>query len=327
MEDTIGWGILGLGNIARSFARDLRLVKGGKLVAAASRNLEKAYAFQSEFPSEFAFGSYEELLRCEAVDVVYIATPHTSHAALSIQAMEHGKHVLCEKPMGVNATEVEAMTACARKNGVFLMEALWSRFNPSILKVKELVESGAIGELKYLHATFGFYALDRDPTGRLLNPALAGGSLLDIGIYPAFLAYLMLGNPDRVLSSAITRENGVDFQTGMIFEYPESQALLFSGLSARTEMRAELAGTKGNLYLEPRWHETNAYTLVKDGTRTTVDLPTVGKGYSHEIEEVHQCLQAGAPESSRWSLKNSLDLIRLLDTVREQQKLKFPFEE
>jgi len=327
MEEKIGWGILGLGKIAHSFARDLQLVKGGELVAVASRSQDKADAFRKEFPSKYAFGSYDELFNCDAVSVIYIATPHPTHAALSIQAMEKGKHVLCEKPMGVNSGEVEAMIASSRKNGVFLMEALWSRFNPSIRKVKALLDSGVIGDLKYLYATFGFYALDRDPEGRLLNPALAGGSLLDIGIYPTFLAYFMLGVPERISSTSKVLTNGVDIQSAMIFDYPGSQALLYSGLSAQTEMRAELAGTQGTIYLNPRWHETQSYTIEQDGNSETVELPTLGKGYSHEIQEVHECLRKGVGESSKWSLRNSLDLIGLLDKVRKQNSLTFPFEE
>ncbi|MEZ4969836.1 MAG: Gfo/Idh/MocA family oxidoreductase [Flavobacteriaceae bacterium] len=192
MSKKINWGIIGLGNIARNFVKDLALVDEAQVYAAASRNLAKAKEFAAAHNISNAFGSYRELLECREVDVVYIATPHTSHCELSIMAMEHGKHVLCEKPMGVNRAEVEKMIAAAQKNKVFLMEALWSRFNPSIMKVKQLIGNGEIGPLAYVHADFAFYALDRDFNGRVLNPELAGGSLLDIGIYPIFLLIFFL---------------------------------------------------------------------------------------------------------------------------------------
>ncbi len=326
MEEKIRWGILGLGKIAHSFARDLQLAKDGVLTAVASRSLEKATEFGKEYRAEFAYGSYEELLGSGAVDVVYIATPHTSHAAWSIKAMEHGKHVLCEKPMGVNAAEVAQMIAAAKSNGVFLMEALWSRFNPSIRKVKSLVDEGAIGELRYLRADFGFYALDRDPAGRLLNPDLAGGSLLDIGIYPVFLAYLMMGQPQRIQSAVKTLDTGVEVQAAMLFDYPKSQALLYSGLTSRTEMKAELSGTAGSFYMHPRWHEAQGYSREIEGALEAFELPTLGKGYTHEIAEVHSCLKAKKRESDLWTHRNSLDLIGLLDTIREQNGLVFPFE-
>lgn len=327
MEDTIRWGIVGLGKIAHSFARDLKLVVDAELVAVASRNLEKAAEFGAAYQVKETYGTYEALFASKNVDAVYIATPHMAHASLSIRAMEHGKHVLCEKPMGVNAGEVGQMMAAARKNNVFLMEALWSRFNPSLLKVKELVSQGQIGKLRYVRADFGFYGLDREETSRLLNPDLAGGSLLDIGIYPVFLAYLLLGTPEHILSKSQFWKNGVEVQTAMIFDYAESQAILYSGLTSQTEMKAEIAGTEGTIFLHPRWHETQGFSIQKGATVTSHTLPTLGKGYTHEVEEVHRCLKAGKLESSLWSLQDSLELIRLLDTVRQQNNIVFPFEQ
>jgi len=198
MESNIRWGIVGLGGIAHKFASDLKLVDNTEIVAVASRSIDKAKEFQEQYKAKHAFGSYKELFTCDEVDVIYIATPHTSHKELSIQAMNHGKHVLCEKPAGINRGEVAEMVLVANKNKVFLMEALWARFNPSILKAKELVDSGAMGTLRYLHADFAFFALNKPEDGRLLNPELGGGTLLDIGIYPIFLSYLLLGKPNKI---------------------------------------------------------------------------------------------------------------------------------
>lgn len=327
MERKWRWGIVGLGSIAHSFAKDLALVAQGTLVAVASRSLEKAKEFGGIYGAEHAFGSYEALFASEVVDVVYIATPHNLHEEISILAMNHGKHVLCEKPMGVNRGQVERMIAASQKNNVFLMEALWSRFNPSIRKAKELVDAGKIGSLSYLHADFAFYALERSEEGRLLNPALAGGSILDIGIYPIFLSYFLLGMPLKIQSASRFHNTGIELQTAMIFEYKTAQAILYSGLNSKSEMKAEIAGTKGSIYLHPRWHETQGFTIEVDQLTEINELPTLGKGYTHEIDEVHRCLEANQKQSHLWSHQNSLDLIRLLDEVREQNHIKFAFEQ
>lgn len=326
MAKKIRWGIVGPGHIAHSFAKDLQLVEGGELTAVASRSLNRAKEFADEYGVEHSFGSYQELFKSDVVDVLYIATLHTSHCELTIEALNNGKHVLCEKPMGVNADEVKRMIAAAKKNQVFLMEALWSRFNPSILKVKQMIDDGVIGEVAYLNANFGFYALDRDENGRILNPDLAGGSLLDIGIYPIFLAYLILGKPDNIEAASLFYKTGVEVQTSMIFEYTHSQAVLASGLRSKIQMRAEIAGSKGSIFLHEKWHEAQGYTLEIDGVEEQFDLPTTGKGYSHEIEEVQHCLKNGKLQSEKWSLQNSLDLVNLLDEVRAITGTTFPFE-
>lgn len=322
----IKWGIVGAGNIAHSFSKDLALVNGGKLVSIASRNLEKAQAFADEYDAPNAYGSYEELFNSKTVDIIYLATPHTSHADLSIAAMKAGNAVLCEKPLGVNASEVQAMVAAAKENNVFLMEALWSRFNPTIKKVKELVDNGTIGDIGYLHSDFAFYALDRDENGRLLNPDFAGGSLLDIGIYPIFLAYLLLGMPKDIKATANFYKTGVEVQCSMILNYDNAQAILYSGLNSNSEKKSEIAGSKGTIFIHPRWHETTGFTLEKDGEVVSNELGKRGKGYVHEIEEVHDCLNSGKKESALWSHQNSLDLITIMDTVREKTGIVFPFE-
>ncbi|MFK5974020.1 MAG: Gfo/Idh/MocA family oxidoreductase [Flavobacteriaceae bacterium] len=327
MADKIRWGIVGPGNIAHSFVKDLQLVGDGELVAVASRNIERAQEFGAQYGASHFFGSYEALFKSEEVDVIYIATPHTSHAELSIKAMKHGKHVLCEKPMGVNRSEVEKMLSVAKENKVFLMEALWSRFNPSIRKLKQMVDQGSIGRLQYLHADFAFYALDRDEKGRVLNPNLAGGSLLDIGIYPIFLSYLLLGKPDKIQASSRFYKTGIEIQTAMIFEYSDAQAILYSGYTSKSEMKAEISGTEGAIFLHPQWHVPQGYSVEKEGEIHDFELPTIGKGYTYEIEEVHLCLKADKLQSDLWSHQHSLDLIQILDDVRKLTGVVFPFEE
>lgn len=326
MHQKIKWGIIGLGSIAHHFVKDLLLAEDAELVAVASRNAEKALEFSKQYQSTYHFDSYQALFKCPEVQVIYIATPHSFHAEMAIEAMNHGKHVLCEKPLGVNRLEVEKMLKASQDNKVFLMEALWSRFNPSIQKVRELILEDVIGEIKYLHADFAFPALHRDPSNRLLNPDLAGGSLLDIGIYPVFLSYLLLGKPEHIQASAKFFETGIEMQISMIFEYAGAQAMLYSGLNSKSKMEAEISGTKGSLFLDPKWHEAQGYSLELEGSTKHYELPTTGRGYYHEIQEVHNCLQKSQLESRLWSHQNSLDLISLLDKARELTGIVFPFE-
>jgi len=194
-KKTPNWGILGLGKIANSFVQDLKLVHS-TIAAAASRSQQKANDFAQQYAISKAYGNYEALFEDPNVDIIYIATPHHAHADLAIKALNAGKHVLCEKPMGVNQKEVEGMVEAAKKNGVFLMEALWTRFNPTYQAIQKHLKNGDIGTVNFLNADFGF--INKKPSeGRLLNINLAGGALLDIGIYPVFLAYSLFGKPDK----------------------------------------------------------------------------------------------------------------------------------
>jgi predicted dehydrogenase len=322
----IRWGIIGPGKIAANFANDLLLVDDASMVAVASRNKERAQSFANQFKIKQVFGSYGDLFRSDTVDVVYIATPHVFHKDLAIQAMQHGKHVLCEKPMGVNRSEVEEMIKTAERNSVFLMEALWTRFNPTIKKVKQVADKGVLGNLTYVNADFAFYALDRPEDSRLLNLDLAGGTLLDIGIYPVFLAYLFLGKPKSIKAISNFNEQGTEVQSSILFEYPGAQALLNSSFKNNSRMSAEIAGTKGNVTLAPRFHETSGYTIESEEQTATVELPIQGRGYYYEILEVNECLKAKKLESELWSHEDSLNLISLLDDIRKICGISFPFE-
>ena len=326
MADKISWGIIGLGRIARKFAQDLHQVPTARLAAVASRDTDKAIGFASEFGAARAYGSYEELLEDNAVEVVYIATPHSFHLEHSLMALHSGKHVLCEKPLAINARQVAELQKAASETRLFLMEALWSRFNPSIRDTLKRVKSGQLGKPAYLRADFAFPALDRDPSGRLLNPELAGGSLLDIGIYPVFLAYLFMGMPDDIKTVAHFGPTGIEQQIGMVFKYPEAVALLYSGLSSRSGLSAEISGTLGSIYLDPPWYKTDGYELQIGEERSKVSLPAQEKGFLYEIEEVHHCLQNQQRESNLWSLEDSHKLLTILDRVREATGISFPRE-
>lgn len=326
MESKIKWGIIGLGGIAIKFANDLKLIEDAELVAVASRSQEKASAFAKEYGVENAFGSYNDLFDFKGVDVLYIATPHNSHAELSIAAMRKGKHVLCEKPIAIHSEDLKRMISVANEEKVFLMEAMWSRFNPSIQKVKQLVDNGKIGDIGYVNADFTFYGLDRDVDSRILNPELGGGSILDIGIYPMFFSYLFLGMPQKIIAVSSFHTTGVEKQTSMIFEYKNAHAVLHSGIGTNLEVKAKISGASGSLSLMPMWHCAQGYALEQGGEVENFNLPTIGMGYSHEILEVHNCLRENKLQSNLWSHQNSIDLLKIMDAVREEVGVQFPFE-
>ncbi len=324
---TLNWGILGPGRIAQSFARDLALVEGNRLMAVGSRSAERAEQFAAAFHVPRAYASYEALLADPEVQIIYIATPHDSHEKWSIRAMEAGKHVLVEKPAAVNAQQFRSMIACAQKNKVFLMEALWSRFNPSIMEVIQRVERGDIGNIKYIHADFSIY---RDPPEdhRLVNIKLAGGALLDLGIYPVFLAVSLLGSPLDIQASAQLHPGGADLQTAAILRYENTLVNIMCGIQGQSDMRAKICGTGGTFFLEPTWHETQSYTLLNpgDGSTTNYPRPTLGKGYSYEIMECMSCLQAGVQESPLWPWEKTLEVVSIMDEIRRQTGVRYPFE-
>lgn len=323
----MNWGIIGLGNIARAFTEDLMLIDNNQPYAVASRTQEKADAFGAKFLATKAYDSYATLFQDEQVDIVYIATPHDSHVSLAIEAMNAGKHVLCEKPLAVNAKQVQQMIEAAQANDVFLMEAFWSRFNPSIEAAFRQIQQGELGEVNYINADFTFYRDDPD-TSRMLSMDLAGGSLLDMGVYPVFLAYLILGKPEKIHAISRKHKTGADLQTAALFEYPDAIANLMSGFQSQSDMIARICGTKGSIFINPIWHETQSYTFLDNRVGTEVNhmYPTKGKGFTYEIEECIKCIEAGLKQSPKWSWQNSLDLITLTDEIRNQIGLHYPFE-
>lgn len=325
----MNWGIIGLGNIAHLFVQDLLLVKEASIGAVASRNQSKANRFAEKYKVAKAYGNYQALLKDPDIDIIYIATPHNSHEQLSIAALEAGKHVLCEKPLAVNQSQVQQMIAVAQEEGRFLMEAFWAKFNPSIKKVLALIDKGVIGAVNYVNADFTFYREDPDDS-RMLNMDLAGGSLLDMGVYPLFLAYSIFGNPEQILATGRFHQTGADIQTAAILKFKNGIANMMSGFVSQSDMVAKIYGTKGRIYLHPYWHETQGFTLIEgnDGnTKTTkMHYPTKGKGFTYEIEECMQCIQQGKLESPNWTHQNSVDLIGITDEIRRQAGLTYPFE-
>ena len=323
----IRWGILGLGNIAEKFASDLLLVPHCVLQAVASQRKNHAALFAKKFNALSFYDHYIALLEDDQVDVIYIATLHPSHAQWSIEALNRKKAVLCEKPLAMNSSQVSKIIAIAQNNNTFLMEALWTRFNPLFEHVLKWIEEGQIGKIRYIQASFSFFGLDRGLESRILDPNKGGGSLLDIGIYPLFLAYQLLGMPEKIMAHSILSEQQIDLQTAMMLSYKESQAMLYSGITHDEDMGAKICGEKGEIYLPSRWHDANRAVLRQGELEDQIEYPFVGLGYSYEIEETNQCLREKLLQSKKWRHSDSVQLMYLLDEVRNEAGIVYPDQE
>ncbi|MCH2192822.1 Gfo/Idh/MocA family oxidoreductase [Kordia sp.] len=316
MSQKVRWGIIGLGKIAHNFAFDLRISETAVLQGVASRSIEKATKFAKKFKAQKAYGSYEALVKDPDIDVIYIATPHVLHFENTMLCLQYKKAVLCEKPLGINLTQVQTMIQEAKSQNVFLMEAIWTRFMPSYQKVLELLNDGAIGDVISIRADFGFQTTF-DPEGRLYNKKLGGGSLLDIGIYPIFLSLLVLGMPSDINAMARMTNTNVDSFIAMLFEYKnDAKAVLESTFEVDTPTEAYIFGTKGKIKLHRRFHHANTITLYKNGEETVFQLPHSGIGYIHEIEAVNENIRNGDTENSKLPLAFSEQLITIIDQVK-----------
>jgi predicted dehydrogenase len=318
----IKWGIIGLGKIAHQFASELQLIPTAELSAVASRNLEKAQDFASTHSCPNAYGSYDAIFQDQNIDILYIATPHNLHAELAIMALQNNKHVLCEKPIALHYKDALQMIETARKYNKFFMEAFWTRFNPSVREALEHIQNGAIGDVKYLNADFAFKA-DILENNRMTDLKLGGGSLMDIGVYPLFLAYLILGVPKEIVAKSNFHSTGADLQTSIVLNYEKGQAILHSSFLSTSNLKATISGTKGRINLNSPWFMTESYTLIQNDKKEKFKRPTLGKGYSYEIEECHKCIKSNKIESELWSHQNSLDLITIIEEVKTQIGLEF----
>jgi predicted dehydrogenase len=325
-HENFNWGILGPGGIARAFAKDLGFIQGHTIAAVGSRSLENAQKFAETFGGT-AYGSYEELVADPTVDAIYVATPHPAHHDNVILALNAGKPVLCEKPFAVNAKEAQAMVDAAARNSVALMEAMWARFLPHYAKVREIVDSGVLGPILSIHADHGQRLADQG-IARLIEPDLAGGALLDLGIYPVSFVHMILGNPAHITSKAVMTEKGVDAQTSMIFSYDGgAQAVLTTTMIEQTPCRAVVAGLKGWLEIDRTFYNPAAMRVVlNDGTVTEYPNTYTGHGLREQAETFKQLVRSGKLESDILTWADTVDIMKSLDAVREQIGLKYPFE-
>jgi predicted dehydrogenase len=312
----IRWGIVGTGWIARKFTEDLLLLPDHEVVAVGSRSLDTARTFAQAYGITRAYGSYEELAADAEVDVAYIATPHTLHFANTAMCLKAGRHVLVEKPITTRAADARELVALAREHRRFMLEAMWMRFNPIIGRLRELVAGGAIGDVQAVTADFSL-AAPYDPEHRWWSPDLAGGGLLDLGIYPVTFATLLLGQPDSVQAVAAPAPTGVDANMGILFGYAQGAvALLHCGLMAESPQAASVIGTRGRIEVAPLFYRPTEMTLYRPGSepeKITADIP--GNGYTFQAEEVARCLREGLLESPVLPLEESVQMMALLDSI------------
>ena len=324
--NNFSWGILGPGGIARAFAKDLTLLEGHTVGAVGSRSLSNAQSFADDFGGT-AYGSYEELINDSTIDAIYVATPHPAHHDNVISALDAGKAVLCEKPFAVNAKQAQAMVDAASRNKVALMEAMWARFLPHYAQVRETIASDVLGPIFSIHADHGQRLADQN-IPRLIEPQLAGGALLDLGIYPISFAHMILGNPVAINSSAVMTDKGVDAQSSMIFTYENgAQAVLTTTMIEQTPCRAVVAGLNGWLEIDRTFYNPASMRVVlNDGSVTEYPNTYSGHGLREQAESFKQLVQSGKLQSDILSWKDTVDIMKSMDTVREQIGLKYPFE-
>lgn len=301
--------------------------KNAEIVAVGSRTRESAEVFGREFDIPNCHASYEALANDPEIDVIYIGTPHNYHKEHTILCLEAGKHVLCEKPLAINVGESRAMVELARARGLFLMEAMWTRFIPSTERIREIVTEGTLGEIRMFTADFGFRS-EWDPRSRLLDPEYGGGSLLDVGIYPISFASMLLGTPKEITAIAHIGETKVDEQIGVMFGYEQGQiAQLHSAVRTESPQEATLMGTKGTLRIHSPFWRANEITLTVEGkSPEKITIPFVGNGYNYEADEVASCIRAGRVESAIMPLDESLSIMETLDTIRRDCDLRYPME-
>ena len=328
MSDTIKWGLLGLGSIARKFATGLQSTPGAEIYAVGSRSQDKADAFGAEFGASQCHGSYEALAADPDVDVIYVATPHNYHKPNTIMCLEAGKHVLCEKPFAVNADEAQAMIDCARAKGLFLMDAFWTRFFPAMAKVRELVSSGAIGDVMLVQADFGYRTGQVMPESRLYDMNLAGGALLDVGSYCVQLASMVYGRqPKDILTQAVLGETGVDELSTTLFRYSDYEmATITTAIRLSTPQEVRIVGTKGYISIPSLWWVPRELLVVIGGQAETLTFDMVGNGYNYQAVEVGDCIRAGKLESDVMPLDETHAIMQTLDRIRAQWGLRYPFE-
>ena len=328
MTDKLRWGILGTGNIAKTFAQGLAVLPDAELLAVGSRSQVSADGFGDQFHVERRYASYAGLASDPDVDGVYVATPHSFHRDNSLLCLQAGKAVLCEKPFMINAAEAREVIEVARETGLFLMEAMWARFLPVLERVRQLLSDGAIGQVRILTADLGFRA-PFDPQRRLFNPELGGGALLDVGIYLVSLASMVYGaQPSRISSMAHLGQTGVDEQSAMILGYDQGElAVLATAVRTRTPQWASILGTEGWIRIHsPWWRPTELTVSIQGQEDQTVSLPFEGNGYQYEAAEVMRCLRAGKLESSIMGLDETLAIMGTMDQIRAQWGLRYPME-
>ncbi len=315
----IRWGVVGPGRIADKVMPDFVLVPGAEVVAVASRSQARADAFAKRHGLARAYGTYEGILADPDIDVLYIATPHRQHLGVSVAALRAGKALLVEKSFATTLAGAEEIVAVARETGRFVMEAMWTRFQPLVVEARRLLADGAIGEVRCFQADLG---VDRpyDPTDRLFDLSQGGGAMLDLGVYLVSCAQMVLGAPQQVVAQGSLTASGVDAEAGLLLDHGEGRrSVLLATLRHATPGQARIFGTGGSLDILPRFHHPTEMILNRAGALPeAIRRPPAGAGYSHELVEVTECIRAGRTESAVMPLADTIAVQRTLNAACEQ---------
>ncbi|PNH83800.1 Gfo/Idh/MocA family protein [Arthrobacter sp. AFG20] len=323
-DGQIRWGILGTGFIAGLQTQDLA-ENGFKVQAVGSRNAESSNAFSEKFAIPAAHASYEALVADPDVDVVYVASPHTYHHAHALLALNAGKHVLVEKPFTINAREAQEIFALAEAKGLVALEAMWSRFLPHMIRLREIIAEGSLGQIRKVTASHN-QNLPKDPAHRLNDPALGGGALLDLGVYPVSFAIDVLGMPDTIRASASMTATGVDRQTAAIFEYADGQqALLDCALDIASNNRAVVIGTEGWIDIESTWYNPTPFTWFDNAGNVLekFDQPVTSRGMQFQAAEMERLVSEGLTAGTVLPPSGSVAVMAAMDEIRRQIGLKY----
>jgi len=320
----IRWGILATGTIARKFAKTINSMDNEtQLVACGSRNIEHAKAFAQEFSIPKYYDSYEALVQDEDVDAIYIATPNNLHFENMKMCIAAGKHILCEKPLTTNAKDAKEIFRLAEEKGVFLMEAFWISMLPMHLKIAQIIADGVIGEVKHIRADFGF-TVQGERKNRKLDASLGGGALLDIGIYNIGFVAMTLGyQPITIQSSVHMNELGTDDFETMIFEYENGATASMSvSIGMKIEKAGAIYGTKGSILLPDFQQAEKMYVDFYNGTVEEINMPVDINGFEYQIREAIKCIEDKKTSSSIQTPQNSIAVMEIMDSIREQWKNK-----
>lgn len=327
LKDDIRWGILGPGRIAHSFAEAMKYVEGGVIHAIAGRNLQTTTSFAEQYGISKTCQSFEELLSDPDIDIIYISTPHNMHYKHIKLCLMAGKAVLCEKPLTVNAKQSKELFDLAREKKLFLMEAVWTRFLPVYQDVRNWLDNGLIGDVKLMTSTFGFRA-PFNPQDRLFNPDLAGGALLDIGVYTLSVSqWVKRKHSSSFHVGAQMSPTGVDAMTSITLKYDDhsiSQMTVSFLVDASNEFM--IYGDKGSICIKsPFWSATQA-VLICDTQTEKADRPFISTGFEYEIQEAQDCFSKGLLESSEIPWSDTLATMETMDSIRSDINLTYPFE-
>ncbi len=318
-------GILGAGGIARKMAATVNGMDNMELAAIGSRSTEKAAAFAEEFGIPAAYGSYEQLAADSSLELIYVATPHSRHYEDALLCLNSGRNVLCEKPFTVNCKQAESLIQLAKSKGLFIGEAIWTRYLPMRFRLDEILQSGVIGTPSYLTANLG-YCINH--VERLIKPELAGGALLDLGVYTINFALMAFGNAvAEIKSSCNKNEYGVDINNSIIMNFTDGKtAMLHSNMNSLTDLRGIIYGDKGRIQFDNINNCEGITVYLNDGTVTRYDTPQQITGFEYEVQAAADAIAAGSSEAAQMPHSEILRVMKIMDDLRSEWSIRYPFE-